>query len=202
MRRTVARPASSRGIGLHLGVPCTLDVPAGAAGSGHRLPATGSGRGGGHSGARRARGADRASHAAGRGADAVHTVEHVLAAVRALGHRRSGDRRWTAPSRRSWTAVPGRSSMRWRRRASRSRPAEFERRGSRRRCAWWTASRSTRRVRRTSSTLDVTIDFPHPLIGAAAVHVSRDDARRSRVSWRGRARSGSCARWRRCGRRG
>jgi UDP-3-O-[3-hydroxymyristoyl] N-acetylglucosamine deacetylase/3-hydroxyacyl-[acyl-carrier-protein] dehydratase len=85
MRRTIARPVSVTGVGLHLGVPVTLEFLPGPSGSGivfHRrdlvsappIPAL-------------------ASHAVlterrtqlGEEPNAVHTVEHVLAAVHALG---------------------------------------------------------------------------------------------------------------------
>ena len=84
MRRTVARPISVTGIGLHLGVPCRLEFRPGPSGSGlvferrdlagsPLIPAL-------------------ASHAVlterrtqlGEEPNAVHTVEHVLAAVQAL----------------------------------------------------------------------------------------------------------------------
>ena len=84
MRRTIARPTSVTGVGLHLGVPCTLQFLPGPSGSGvvfqrrdladvPSIPAL-------------------ASHAVlterrtqlGEDPNAVHTVEHVLAAVTAL----------------------------------------------------------------------------------------------------------------------
>ena len=84
MRRTIARATSVTGTGLHLGVPCTLEFRPGPSGSGiqfHRrdlpsaapIPAL-------------------AAHAVlterrtqlGEEPNAVHTVEHVLAAVAAL----------------------------------------------------------------------------------------------------------------------
>ena len=84
MRRTVGRPAAVTGVGLHLGVACALEFRPAPSGSGvvfHRrdlpgaspIPA-------------------RAEHAVlterrtqlGEEPNAVHTVEHVLAAVHAL----------------------------------------------------------------------------------------------------------------------
>ena len=84
MRRTIARPISVTGVGLHLGVPCTLEFRPAPSGNGIRferrdltdappIPAL-------------------ASHAVlterrtqlGEEPNAVHTVEHVLAAVNAL----------------------------------------------------------------------------------------------------------------------
>ncbi len=84
MRRTIGRPISVTGIGLHLGVPCTLEFRPGPSGSGivfqrrdlaeaRPIPAL-------------------ASYAVlterrtqlGEEPNAVHTVEHVLAAVNAL----------------------------------------------------------------------------------------------------------------------
>jgi len=84
MRRTIARPISVTGVGLHLGVPCRLEFRPGSSGRGlvferrdlpgaPLIPAL-------------------ASHAVlterrtqlGEEPNAVHTVEHVLAAVQAL----------------------------------------------------------------------------------------------------------------------
>jgi UDP-3-O-[3-hydroxymyristoyl] N-acetylglucosamine deacetylase/3-hydroxyacyl-[acyl-carrier-protein] dehydratase len=84
MRRTIAGPTSVTGIGLHLGVPCTLEFRPGSSGTGvvfqrrdlagaPPIPAD-------------------ADHAVlterrtqlGEEPNAVHTVEHVLAAVHAL----------------------------------------------------------------------------------------------------------------------
>jgi UDP-3-O-[3-hydroxymyristoyl] N-acetylglucosamine deacetylase/3-hydroxyacyl-[acyl-carrier-protein] dehydratase len=84
-RRTVAGPASRAGVGLHLGEACTLTFRPAAAGSGVRfrradrpgapeIPAL----------ADRAVASERRT-VLGAGDDAVHTVEHVLAAVGALG---------------------------------------------------------------------------------------------------------------------
>ncbi len=84
-RRTVARPASRAGVGLHLGEPCTLTFRPAGPGSGVRfrrvdrpgapeVPAL----------AASAVASERRT-VLGAGADAVHTVEHVLAAVGALG---------------------------------------------------------------------------------------------------------------------
>jgi UDP-3-O-[3-hydroxymyristoyl] N-acetylglucosamine deacetylase/3-hydroxyacyl-[acyl-carrier-protein] dehydratase len=84
MRRTIAGPASVAGIGLHLGVPCTLEFRPGPSGSGimfQRRDLAGA-----------APIPALASHAVlterrtqlGHEPNAVHTVEHVLAAVHAL----------------------------------------------------------------------------------------------------------------------
>ncbi len=84
-RRTVAGPATRAGVGLHLGEPCTLTFRPAAPGSGVRfrrtdrpgapeIPAL----------AASAVASERRT-VLGEGADAVHTVEHVLAAVCALG---------------------------------------------------------------------------------------------------------------------
>ena len=84
MRRTVARPARVSGIGLHLGVPCTLEFLPAPSGSGvvfQRRDLAGA-----------AAIPARAEHAVlterrtqlGEEPNAVHTVEHVLAAVHAL----------------------------------------------------------------------------------------------------------------------
>jgi UDP-3-O-[3-hydroxymyristoyl] N-acetylglucosamine deacetylase / 3-hydroxyacyl-[acyl-carrier-protein] dehydratase len=84
MRRTVARPASVTGVGLHLGVACSLEFRPGSSGSGivftrRDLPGS-------------APIPALAEHAVlterrtqlGQEPNAVHTVEHVLAAVHAL----------------------------------------------------------------------------------------------------------------------
>jgi UDP-3-O-[3-hydroxymyristoyl] N-acetylglucosamine deacetylase/3-hydroxyacyl-[acyl-carrier-protein] dehydratase len=84
MRRTVARPATVSGVGLHLGVRCSLEFHPAPAGSGvvfqrRDLPGA-------------APIPARAEHAVlterrtqlGAEPNAVHTVEHVLAAVHAL----------------------------------------------------------------------------------------------------------------------
>ena len=84
-RRTIAREATLEGIGLHLGQPCRLTFRPAMAPSGitftrrigdavHRIPA-------------RAEDAELTERRTqlGTGASAVHTVEHVLAAVAGLG---------------------------------------------------------------------------------------------------------------------
>jgi UDP-3-O-[3-hydroxymyristoyl] N-acetylglucosamine deacetylase/3-hydroxyacyl-[acyl-carrier-protein] dehydratase len=84
MRRTVARPAQVAGVGLHLGVGCTLEFQPASSGSGvsfQRRDLAGA-----------APIPARAEHAVlterrtqlGEEPNAVHTVEHVLAAVHAL----------------------------------------------------------------------------------------------------------------------
>ena len=84
MRRTIARPVSVRGVGLHLGVACTLEFTPAASGVGIRflrrdlsgalpIPAL----------AQHAVLTERRTQL-GEEPNAVHTVEHVLAAVAAL----------------------------------------------------------------------------------------------------------------------
>jgi UDP-3-O-[3-hydroxymyristoyl] N-acetylglucosamine deacetylase / 3-hydroxyacyl-[acyl-carrier-protein] dehydratase len=84
MRRTIARPATVSGVGLHLGVPCSLEFLPAPAGSGVRfqrrdlagaaaIPAL----------AQHAVLTERRTQL-GDEPNAVHTVEHVLAAVHAL----------------------------------------------------------------------------------------------------------------------
>ena len=84
MRRTIGRPATVTGMGLHLGVPCTLEFQPAPSGSGIRferrdlssaipIPAV----------AERAVLTERRTQL-GDEPNAVHTVEHVLAAVSAL----------------------------------------------------------------------------------------------------------------------
>jgi len=83
MRRTIGRPTSVSGVGLHLGVPCTLEFRPGGSGSGivferrdlegaKAIPAL----------AAYAVLTERRTQL-GEEPNAVHTVEHVLAAVRA-----------------------------------------------------------------------------------------------------------------------
>ncbi len=84
-RRTVAGRATRSGVGLHLGEPCTLVFRPAAAGSGVRFRRTD------RPGAPEIRAhadlavASERRTVLGEGDDAVHTVEHVLAAVAALG---------------------------------------------------------------------------------------------------------------------
>jgi UDP-3-O-[3-hydroxymyristoyl] N-acetylglucosamine deacetylase / 3-hydroxyacyl-[acyl-carrier-protein] dehydratase len=85
MRRTIARPASVTGTGLHMGVDCALEFRPAPSGTGlvferrdlagaERIPAL----------AEHAVLTDRRTQL-GAEPNAVHTVEHVLAAVSALG---------------------------------------------------------------------------------------------------------------------
>ncbi|MBI3790708.1 MAG: UDP-3-O-[3-hydroxymyristoyl] N-acetylglucosamine deacetylase [Gemmatimonadetes bacterium] len=84
-RRTIARRAEVAGVGLHLGHPCRLAFVPAASGAG--IGFVRSDR------PERARVAADAANAVlterrtqlGEGADAIHTVEHVLAAVAGLG---------------------------------------------------------------------------------------------------------------------
>ena len=84
-RRTIARTVSVTGIGLHLGQPCTLQFEPAPSGSGVAF------RRGDRPGAAAIRShADVAVEAErrtqlGTGEESLHTVEHVLAAVGALG---------------------------------------------------------------------------------------------------------------------
>ena len=83
-RRTIAREAQIEGIGLHLGKPCRLVFRPAAAGSGIAFIRTDRG------GKRVQATADTAVLAErrtqlGEGDDALHTVEHVLAAVSGAG---------------------------------------------------------------------------------------------------------------------
>lgn len=83
-RNTVARPASVSGVGLHLGVPCTLTFRPAASGAGitfRRIDLTGTPAIPAHVDA--AILTDRRTQL-GEDPVSVHTVEHVLAAVGAL----------------------------------------------------------------------------------------------------------------------
>ena len=84
MRRTIARPAIVRGVGLHMGVACALEFRSGASGSGivfERRDVTGSPRI--PALATMAVLSERRTQL-GEGEASVHTVEHVLAAIQAL----------------------------------------------------------------------------------------------------------------------
>jgi UDP-3-O-acyl-N-acetylglucosamine deacetylase len=136
MRKTVARLAEVAGVGLHLGVSCTLEFQPAPSGSGLVF---------------RRRDLDgaapipaRAEHAVlterrtqlGAEPNAVHTVEHVLAAVHALGLDDlviSMD--GPEPPIMDGSAGPFFEALV----------------GSRHPCAWWTGSRSTKPWRPTSS---------------------------------------------------
>src|SRR4051812_26677460 len=129
MRRTIGESATVSGTGLHLGVPCTLEFRRAPSGSGIRferrdlpsappIPAM-------------------ASHAVlterrtqlGEEPNAVHTVEHVLAAVAALELDDlliSMD----GPEPRSWMGARSRSSRRYGALASASTPAAWRWHGS------------------------------------------------------------------------
>ena len=83
-RRTIAAPASVEGIGLHLGRPCRLTFVPAASGTGIRFRRTdlaGAPETPAHVGVAVA--AERRTQL-GEGEAALHTVEHVLAAVAGL----------------------------------------------------------------------------------------------------------------------
>ena len=84
-RRTISAPASLAGIGLHLGVPCSLTFRPAAAGTGvifRRVDLPGAPETRAH--VSLAIAAERRTQL-GEGEAALHTVEHVLAAVAGLG---------------------------------------------------------------------------------------------------------------------
>jgi UDP-3-O-[3-hydroxymyristoyl] N-acetylglucosamine deacetylase / 3-hydroxyacyl-[acyl-carrier-protein] dehydratase len=84
-RTTLARPVSVEGIGLHLGVPCRLTFQPAIARQGiifRRTDCAGSPTIKAH--VSEVSGSERRTQL-GRGAHAIHTVEHVLAAVTGLG---------------------------------------------------------------------------------------------------------------------
>ena len=81
-RRTIARPVTLQGIGLHMGVDCALTFAPGAPGSGVRFRRADRGNAETPAHVSRAVLAERRTQL-GEGADAIHTVEHVLAAVAA-----------------------------------------------------------------------------------------------------------------------
>lgn len=174
-RRTIARESTVRGIGLHLGQPCTLTFAPAPSGSGIAF-----------------RRSDRPESALiparvdvaveaerrtqlGTGADALHTVEHVLAAVGALAIDdlliiMDGPE----PPIMDGSAAPFLDAL---------RAAGLSDNGGRQE---WLIVRKPIRVVDGDSiyeatpsyglTLDVSIDFPHPLIGAQSgrYHISED----------------------------
>ncbi len=84
-RKTLARPAQLEGIGLHLGVPCRVTFQPAPSRQGivfRRIDRPGSPKIKAH--VSEVSGSDRHTRL-GKGANAVHTVEHVLAAVSGTG---------------------------------------------------------------------------------------------------------------------
>jgi UDP-3-O-[3-hydroxymyristoyl] N-acetylglucosamine deacetylase/3-hydroxyacyl-[acyl-carrier-protein] dehydratase len=84
-RKTLARPATLEGIGLHLGVPCTLTFQPARSRQGivfRRIDCPGLPRIRAH--VSEVSSSERRTQL-GKGAHAVHTVEHVLAAVSGMG---------------------------------------------------------------------------------------------------------------------
>ena len=84
-RRTLARPAVLEGVGLHLGVPCRITFQPAAAKQGivfRRTDCPGSPRIRAH--VSEVSGSERRTQL-GKGKQSVHTVEHVLAAVTGMG---------------------------------------------------------------------------------------------------------------------
>jgi len=84
-RRTLARPAVLEGVGLHLGVPCRITFQPAQAKQGivfRRTDCPGSPRIRAH--VSEVSGSERRTQL-GRGKQSVHTVEHVLAAVTGMG---------------------------------------------------------------------------------------------------------------------
>ncbi|MFN2635813.1 MAG: bifunctional UDP-3-O-[3-hydroxymyristoyl] N-acetylglucosamine deacetylase/3-hydroxyacyl-ACP dehydratase [Gemmatimonadaceae bacterium] len=84
-RKTLARPAMLEGIGLHLGVPCRITFQPAKSGQGivfRRVDCEGTPRIRAHVSEV---GASERRTQLGKGDHAVHTVEHVLAAVSGLG---------------------------------------------------------------------------------------------------------------------
>jgi UDP-3-O-[3-hydroxymyristoyl] N-acetylglucosamine deacetylase/3-hydroxyacyl-[acyl-carrier-protein] dehydratase len=164
-RTTIAREAVVEGIGLHLGCPCRLRFEPAVAGSGirfHRLDRPGSAPIPANVSV--AIEAERRTQL-GRGPDALHTVEHVLAAVGALGIddldiAMDGPE----PPIMDGSAAPFLTAL---------RGAGTVTHGGRRE---WLVLRRSLRVADGESvyeahpalvpSLEVAIDFPHPLIGA------------------------------------
>ena len=170
-RRTIASPVTLEGIGLHLGPTVPPHLSSGAERSGiifRRIDPPG-----------RQPVPARAEQAVlterhtqlGDGRRALHTVEHVLAAVAGLEIDDSASR-WTRPeppildgsARPFHDALASAGIAEWTGEVRVSRL-----RAARHRAA--TASRRTRCSRRTSLSLEVTIDFPHPLIGRQRVRL-------------------------------
>src|SRR5687768_9463120 len=81
-RRTVARRVELSGVGLHMGIECRLGFEPAAAGTGVRFRRSDRGDAEVPARVERAVLAERRTQL-GEGAEAIHTVEHVLAAVAA-----------------------------------------------------------------------------------------------------------------------
>ncbi len=166
-RTTIAREAVVEGIGLHLGLPCRLRFQPADVGSGirfHRLDLPGSASIPANVSV--AIEAERRTQL-GRGPDALHTVEHVLAAVGALGiDDLDIGMDGPEPPIMDGSAAPFLTAL---------RGAGAVTHGGRRE---WLVLRRSLRVEDGESvyeahpalvpSLEVAIDFPHPLIGAQA----------------------------------
>ena len=198
LRRTIGRAVTVQGIGLHLGEPCTLvftPAPSGAGivfrrGDRPEAPAIPARVDFAVSAERRTQ--------LGQGDESLHTVEHVLAAVGALGiDDLTIVMDGPEPPIMDGSALPFLEALQSAGLVSNDGPPD------------WLILRKAIRVVDGDSiyearpadalTLDVSIDFPHPLIGRAARRLSRHAAalrrgtgRRAHV--RLRARGGSAAR--------
>ena len=179
-RRTIARPVSLEGIGLHLGAACRLSFRPAASGAGIVFRRTDLAGAPTIPARRRARGAHRAPHAARRRSG---VGAHGGARARRGGGLR--DRRPRDRARRGRAADHGRQRRAVRRRAASA--GIVEQAGEVQvssRCAAPIAF-ARRRVDATRSTpapdleLDVTIEFPHALIGRqrGCYRVTRDSVR-------------------------
>ena len=132
----------------------------------------------------------------------MHTVEHVLAAVAALEiDDLVIEMDGPEPPIMDGSAAPFFDALAWRGIVEqRRRRCSISRRASR--CGDVDGESMYEVLPATSLELDVDDRFPHPLIGEQTRLLPRDARRASRASWRGRGRSASCTRSRRCARRG
>ena len=169
-RATIARAATVEGIGLHLGRPCTLTFRPAPAGTGRvfvRTDRPGAPRTAAHAAV--AELAPRRTQL-GRGEDALHTVEHVLAAVVALDlddlilEMDSAE-----PPVRDGSAVEFLDALRDAGRVEHDAPAAELRLAAPVRVQQGAATYEA--FPADDLDLRVTIDFPHPLVGAQAIEL-------------------------------
>ncbi len=166
-RQTIAHPVTLEGIGLHLGLALPHHLPSGARGNGSRVPARRLARYAGSRGEGAERGAQRAPHATSRRISRRGPAHRGARARGRRSHRAwtISSSTWTDRSRRCWMAAPGPffEALVSAGVAHGTRPAEY-----------LELSESVRVIDGASVyeahpasdlRLEVTIDFPHPLIG-------------------------------------
>ncbi len=163
-RKTLARPAVLEGIGLHLGLPCRITFQPAESRQGivfRRTDRPGSPRIRAH--VSEVSGTDRHTQL-GKGENAVHTVEHVLAAVTGVGvDDLTIDMDGPEPPILDGSAMPFLAAFREAGLASLDGEPEFLDLSEPLRVIDGTSVYEAHPCDRLE--LDVTIEFPHPLIG-------------------------------------